>query len=72
MGRWKASVLSVTRRRKNRYWSMRGCAWSTAAFVREVWGARRGLAEVVFVDMDEGWWADVCGRESFSMRDQVR
>ena len=34
MGRWKARVLRITRRRKKRYCRIRGCAWRIAALVR--------------------------------------
>ena len=33
MGRWKARVERVTRRRKKRYCSIRGWAWRIAALV---------------------------------------
>ena len=33
MGKWKARVLRVTRKRKKRYCSISGCAWRIVALV---------------------------------------
>ena len=54
MGRWKARVHSVTRKRKKRYWRPSGWAWRTTAFVMPSWGATRGLVDVVFKAGEEG------------------
>jgi hypothetical protein len=71
MGRWKDSVLRVTRRRKKRYWRPREWDWRISALVGVSCG---GDVDVVVLFCR--WW--VCGedvdmgRGSFSMRDQVR
>jgi hypothetical protein len=75
IGRWKASVDSVTRQRKNRYCKPSGCACSTAAFVMPSCGGTSGLVDVTFVveeECGEGWYGDVAGRGSFSIRAHVR
>jgi hypothetical protein len=77
MGRWKASVLRVTRERKKRYCNPRDWDCRTIAFVRPSCGGMRGVVDVMFlrrfVDVDvDGWYGEVVGKGSFSMRDQVR
>jgi hypothetical protein len=74
IGRWKASVDSVTRQRKNRYCRPSGCACSTTAFVIPSCGGTSGLVDVMFVEGEggEGWYGDVAGRANFSIRAHVR
>ena len=75
IGRWKASVDSVTRPRKNRYCRPSECACSTAAFVIPSCGGTSGLVDVMFVEeaeYGEGLYGDVVGRGSFSIRAHVR
>ena len=64
MGRWKASVLRETRRRKKRYWRIRGWAWRIWAFV--CGGVGEGFV------VGGVWCGEEGGRGSFSMRAQVR
>jgi len=70
MGRWKDSVLRVTRTRKKRYWRRRGWVWSSVAFVRGGWGDRLVVVVVLVVGSAVGEAED--GRGIFSMRDHVR
>ena len=77
IGRWKASVHSVTKQRKKRYCRPSGCACNTTAFVIPSCGGTSGLVDVMFVAEEErecpkGWYGDVAGRGNFSIRAHVR